>query len=103
MPQFQEKYPERNASPPVMAGQMPWDSAVLPKLRRSQLVWLAKAFGVQIDVDAPKDRILPILIAAEQQGQFRRTDYDKYCYARAELTPDDPPLGHWRGPSSVEG
>jgi len=65
-------------------------------------VWLAKAFGLQINPDGTKDEILPVLIAAEQQGQFKRKDYDKYCYARAELRPDDPPIEVWRGPISVE-
>ena len=81
---------------------MPWDSAVLPKLRRSQLVWLAKAYAVKIDPDATKDRILPILIAAEQQGVFRGRIADQYAFARASLTPDDPPLGHWTGPQSID-
>ena len=102
MPQFNTKFPERDAMPPVMAGEVPWNSATLPKLRRVQLVNLAKAFDIKVNPDATKNELLVMLVAAEQMGAFRKPVVDPYYYARASVTPDDDPIGPWTGPPPLD-
>ena len=59
----------------------------LQLLRRQQLIALARAYGVEIP-GGSKDMILPILIAAEQSGAFRRPVKSRYWRLRAEMGSD---------------
>lgn len=44
---------------------------MLVQLRRQQLHDLAKAYGIEVTPDAPKDEILPAMVAAETKGVFK--------------------------------
>ena len=89
--QFQHTYPELqgNAISP-MSGQTPTIGGVpMAKLRLKQLRDLARAYQVKIDMDAPKDMILPALMAAANAGAFNGKPVLEYYLRRAHRTGDE--------------
>jgi hypothetical protein len=87
---FKYQFPERADQSPGAGGRTgSIEASKLSLLRRSQLVWLAKAFDVDIPPDAPKAVILPMLEIAQGQGQLRKIE-DDYAYFRAHYNSDTP-------------
>ena len=58
-------------------------------MRRIQLVNLARAYEIEVDPDATKDRILPALVAAEQSNVFDEDAKHPAYLLRAAYSPDD--------------
>ncbi len=61
----------------------------MEKLRLRQLRDLARAFRIPLDLDAPKDQIMPALMAAANAGTFRRKPDLPYYWHRAHRTGDE--------------
>lgn len=89
--QFTHTYPEvQGLDLPQMNGMTPMINGVpLEKLRLRQLRDLAKAWQIRIDMDAPKPRILPALMAAASEGVFRNRPVLEYYFRRAHRTGDE--------------
>jgi len=87
--QFQESKPE---------SQIPGPNQInVPKmatLRRRQLLHLADAYGIEHPLDATKDQMVPLMMAAESNGAFEREPVDRRKLAQAmELPPEQwPPM-----------
>ena len=88
-PQLVAMYPELKALPPLTPG-MPQIRSVLGRMRKSQLIDLARAFGVesQIDVDGTREAILPVMLALEDRGTFRGKPVRVRALVRASYTQD---------------
>lgn len=66
-------------------------------------MWLAKAFGVAIPVDAPKTVILPMMETAQTLGQLTGRPKDEYAYFRAQYNSDVVhPMDHPVFPGTVQ-
>lgn len=63
-------------------------TAVLPRLRRRQLVDLARAYGIDIDPDGTRQQILPIMEAAEMRGTFNQPPKNSYYFHKAKYSSD---------------
>ena len=89
--QFKHTYPEvQGFDLPLMNGQTPTINGVpMEKLRLRQLRDLAKAYQIKIDMDAPKPRILPALMAAASDGTFQKRPALEYYFRRAQRTGDE--------------
>ena len=87
---FTEVFPELNVQAPTVAGQVPMDPTVLTRLRRQGLHDLAKAYEIPVKEDGTKLEILPALIAAEQQGVFKRSAIHPYYLKKAAYNSDRP-------------
>lgn len=61
----------------------------LATLRRQQLSDIAVAFGLDVNPDATKDELLPVILAAESQGRFQRPAKDPYRLTKASKSPDE--------------
>ena len=61
---------------------------VLARLRRQQLVDLARGFGVKINPDLPKWAILNIMESAEMNGVFNGPPVNPYYAERAKYSAD---------------
>lgn len=89
MPSFQEAFPERMAAAPTLQGESTLPANLItPRLRRVQLVNLAKAYGLAINPEATKNQILPTMVGAEQQGVFRGQASDPEALRMALKDPD---------------
>jgi hypothetical protein len=58
-------------------------------LRRQQLSDIAVAYGLDVNRDATKEELLPVLLAAESQGRFNKPAKDPYRLMKASKSPDD--------------
>jgi len=85
MASFQSAAPEMDAVPPNQMEVTTWD-----KLRRRQIVHMAKAYGVNLpNPDAIKTQLIPFMQAAESNGAFRQKPVNPRYLAMA-MHPDDP-------------
>ena len=91
---FEDAFPELTASPPKLPGTPALPPTKLQNLRLQQLRYLARAYEIPIDFDAPKPKILPALAAAEAAGAFAKPPKHELYLLKAARTPDDPPLEH---------
>lgn len=84
--QFQNQNPEMEAPPPGVAIQTP-----LGQMRRMQLEYLAKAFGIEggMNFSLPKSVLMPLFESAEQRGVFKGTPVKPWLLARVQW-PDEP-------------
>ena len=87
---FSEVFPELSVRAPTVTGQMPMHPTALNGLRRRQLHDLARAYEIPVKKDGTKAEILPALIAAEQQGTFKRPAAVPYYLKKAAWTSDRP-------------
>ena len=89
--QFQHTYPEvQGSGTSLMNGQTPTIGGVpMANLRLKQLRDLARAYQIQIDMDAPKPLILPALMAAANAGAFNKKPVLEYYFRRAHRTGDE--------------
>lgn len=92
MQAFQQRYPELDATPPLIAGEMPQAPTPLNQMRRQQLHDLARAWEIQVPNGGTKKEILPMLIAAEAAGVFQRPAVHPEFARKASRNSDDPPL-----------
>lgn len=92
--QFQHNLPEVAESPlpPLLPGHT-ITSKTLASLRLSQLRFLARAYGIEIDQDAPKDKIMPAMQAAESAGVFKGEPKSKKYLWLSQFNTDHPPPG----------
>jgi hypothetical protein len=102
--QFKYQFPEVTDQGPgagvVQTGSI--QASKLSLLRRSQLVWLAKAFGVDVPSDAPKTILLPLMETAQMMGRLGGQPRDRYAYMRAHYNSDNPhPEDHPVFPETV--
>ena len=89
---FKYQFPERESVGGGRTGSI--EQSNLSLLRRSQLTWLARAFDIEVPLDAPKSVILPMLEIAQGQGQMRKVE-NEYAYFRAHYNSDVPhPTDH---------
>ena len=88
---FTHTYPEvQGLDLNLMDGQTPTINGVaMEKLRLRQLRDLARAYQIKIDMDAPKPRILPALMAAASDGTFQKRPALDYYFRRAHRTGDE--------------
>lgn len=88
---FQDQYPEiaQNPLPATLEGETPIPTN-LHTLRLSQLVNLAKAFGIQVRDGITKTDLIPIMAQAERTGVFRGEVKDRYHLLLANQNPDMP-------------
>ena len=92
--QFQEAFPELTAKPPRVTGRTAMPVTKLENLRLQQLRDLARAYEIQIDMDAPKDRILPALAAAEASGTFNHPAKHELYLLKAARNADEEIVDH---------
>jgi hypothetical protein len=64
----------------------------LLKLRRQQLIDLAKAFDIDVPQDATAPELREHLRKHEEQGAFRQPPKRPEYYVKASRSPDDPPV-----------
>jgi len=88
---FQHTYPEVQDSGtlPIYGQTLTINGVPMAKLRLRQLRDLARAFQIPIDLDAPKDQILPALTAAAMAGMFKKKPTLEYYWRRAHRTGDE--------------
>ena len=87
--QFQHQYPEVQDMQMSSQGVPIVGGVALPNLRLHQLRNMARAWRIKIDMDAPKPRILPVLMEAAQQGTFRLPPSLPYYWLRAQFNGDE--------------
>ena len=86
-----------------------YGQSLLPRLRLTQLIHLARAYDIQVNRDGTKKSVLPILVAAEEQGVFNQPPKNPYYFERARWSADQikdarskgmaiGPLVKWTGP-----
>ena len=92
MPAFQQSYPELDAQPPVMEGETATPPTPLKRMRRQQLHDLARAWDIPVENGGTKDKILPILMAAEETGTFRLPPKNPEFARKAMRNSDEPPF-----------
>ena len=92
---FKHQLPEMEQAPlpPTLEGTVPITSKTLQGLRLSQLRHLARAYGVKIDLDAPKPSILPAMVAAEMAGVCRGQPIKRGELWLAQFHADNPQVG----------
>lgn len=93
MPQFQQSYPELDATPPLMEGELALPPTSLQSMRRQQLHDVARAWGIPVEDGGTKGDIMPMLLAAEKKGVFRLPPKHPEFARKAMRNSDDPPLG----------
>ena len=88
---FQHTYPEvqDNGTLPIYGQTLTINGVPLQKLRLRQLRDIARAWNIQINMDAVKEAILPALTAAANNGTFRKKPDSDYYWRRAHRTGDE--------------
>ena len=86
---FLEAFPETKVAPPQMPGMPAHQPSQLHHLRLAQLRDIARAWEIQIDMDAPKPSIMPAMLQAEQSGTFRTPAKHEAWLRRAMVDPDE--------------
>lgn len=87
-----QKYPELQVVPPGMSANNDVQK-LLMVMRRQQLVDLATGYAVHLpNPDAPKPALLRIMLAAEEEGVFKRPPAKPFYVAKAMRLASDPPL-----------
>lgn len=94
---------------PVSPMFQQYGSSIAPRLRLQQLVDIARAYEVHIVRNSTKKQVLPIIIAAEEQGVFNGPPKNPWYFEKAKYNADQlkdakikgiaiGPLARWTGP-----
>lgn len=71
-----------------MPGQVYTSSSQLVKLRKQQLLDLARAYEIPVEFSLSKSKILRIMEAEEDRGTFLRPPKNDYYFQKARFTAD---------------